>query len=119
MPATLNRIIVFVADVQLCASFYRDMFGFAFVPSHDPAEWQELDAGSCKLAFHIAHKADGPTGHPLNPHKIVFYAEDVEATAEQLKQRGVPMGEIVRYGDLVMCDGQDPENHCFQICNRP
>jgi len=38
MPLPLHRIIIFVADVQKCAAFYRDVFGFELVPSDDPAD---------------------------------------------------------------------------------
>jgi len=54
----------------------------------------------------------------MNPHKIVFFAEDVEATRATLVARGAVMGDVRRFGELVLCDGQDPEGHVFQICNR-
>ena len=123
MLAPLNRVIVFVGDVQKCASFYRDAFGLPFIPSDDPEGWQELDAGPCRLAFHKAHGPDGPvdspTGGPMNPHKIVFHAEDVVETRTELERRGVRMGKVNRFGGLVLCDGVDPEGHRFQISNRP
>ncbi|MEX0886441.1 MAG: VOC family protein [Phycisphaeraceae bacterium] len=123
MLAPLNRVIVFVGDVQRCAQFYRDAFDLAFIPSDDPAAWQELDAGRCRLAFHKAHGPDGPvdapTGGPMNPHKIAFFAEDVVQACAELERRGVQMGKVNRFGDLHLCDGADPEGHRFQISNRP
>ena len=123
MPTPLNRIIIFVADVQKCANFYRKMFHFKALPSiYLPADWQELDTGGCRLAFHKAHGAKGPikkpTGSASNPHKIVFFAKNVKAERTKLVNRGAKMGKI--YGDatLALCDGQDPEGHRFQISNR-
>ena len=120
MLAGVNRVIVFVGDVERCASFYRDMFQLEVVPSkHVSSEWMELDAGGCHLAFHQAYGPDGPiaspTGSPRNPHKIVFYAEDVTAMRDRLVRKGAQMDEIETFGDITLCDGQDPEGHRFQI----
>ena len=116
----LKRVIVFVADVERCAAFYCDAFGFRRLTSESPAkEWLELETGGCRLAFHKARGAKGPTGSANNPHKIVFYAKDVEAAREELVSRGAKMGKVITFGELVMCDGRDPEGHAFQISNRP
>jgi glyoxalase/bleomycin resistance protein/dioxygenase superfamily protein len=65
MIAPLNRIIIFAGDVQKCAGFFRDAFGFTVVPSDDPpSEWLELETGGCRLAFHQAH---GPKGRTMSP----------------------------------------------------
>jgi predicted enzyme related to lactoylglutathione lyase len=119
----LARVIVFVADVQRVAAFYRERFGLITLPSdHPPAEWQELAAGPCRIAFHRAYGPDGPRAQPTgsagDPHKLVFFAEDVPALRAQLVAQGVAMDEVGRYGDLVLCDGTDPEGHRFQISNR-
>lgn len=119
MLASLHRVIIFVGDVQKCAGFYRDVFELAMIPSDDPGGWQELDGGGCRLAFHKARGTEGPTGGPGNPHKIVFHCEDVAATRAELERRGVRMGKIITFGDLIFCDGADPEGHRFQISNRP
>lgn len=118
MLASMNRVIVFVADVQKCASFYRDAFDLDSIPSDDPAGWQELDAGSCRLAFHKANRASGPKGVPNYSHKIVFYSDDVAAIRDELTRRGIKMGKVRTLGDLVLCDGRDPEGHRFQVSNR-
>ena len=57
-------------------------------------------------------------GGPGNPHKLVFHADDVPAMREELVRRGAPMQEVETFGDLVVCDGRDPEGHRFQISNR-
>ena len=123
MLAAMNRVILFVGDVERCANFYRDLFDLNPIEStHPAAEWCELDAGGCRLAFHQAYGPDGPvkgpTGSPTNPHKIVFHAEDVPAMREELLRRGAQMDNAVTFDDLVLCDGSDPEGHRFQISNR-
>lgn len=119
MLATMNRVIIFVGDVEQCGEFYRDAFGLNTIENtHQPEVWLELDAGGCRLALHKAYGTNGPTGGPQNPHKIVFQAEDVPATREVLVERGASMEEIQTFGELVLCDGSDPEGHRFQIANR-
>jgi predicted enzyme related to lactoylglutathione lyase len=123
MLAPMNRVIVFVGDVEKCAEFYRDLFDLTPIESeYSPSEWLELDAGGCRLAFHKAYGPDGPidepTGSSSNPHKIVFFADDVPAMREELLRRGAPMEEVNTFGDLTLCDGSDPEGHRFQVSNR-
>ncbi|MAE66658.1 MAG: hypothetical protein CMJ18_20510 [Phycisphaeraceae bacterium] len=123
MLAALNRIIIFVGDVEKCGAFFRDLFDLEIIEdSHMPGEWLELNGGGCSLAFHKAFGPNGPidtpTGSPGHPHKIVFHAEDVEAMREELIRRGAEMGEINRFGDVALCDGADPEGHRFQISSR-
>ena len=122
-PMPLNRVIVFVANVQKCAQFYADVFGFSKLKSDQPpTEWIELETGGCRLAFHKARGPKGPintpTGSAASPHKIVFYARNVEAAREKLVARGATMGNALKCGKLVLCDGRDPEGHAFQISNR-
>jgi predicted enzyme related to lactoylglutathione lyase len=123
MIAPLNRIIIYVGDVETCANFYRDVFGFTALPNTLPArEWLELETGGCRLAFIKAHGPDGPinspTGGPTNPHKIVFFVEDVFAARAELIAKGAKMGNACTFGSVVLCDGSDPEGHVFQLSNR-
>jgi predicted enzyme related to lactoylglutathione lyase len=124
IPIPLNRVIIFVGDVPKCARFYMDVFGFTPVPGSDlaSAEWIELDTGGCRLAFHKARGPKGPihraTGSPMHPHKIVFFADDVEAARAALVARGAAIANVKKSGSLMLCDGQDPEGHVFQISNR-
>jgi predicted enzyme related to lactoylglutathione lyase len=118
----LNRVIIYVGDVEKCAGFYRHVFGFTTLASDLPTnEWIELETGGCRLAFIQAHGPAGSihsaTGGPMNPHKIVFYAEDVAAVRTQLVGRGAVMGDVRMFGPLALCDGQDPEGHIFQLSN--
>ena len=124
MHAILNRVIIFSGDALKCAAFFRDHFGLKPLGEWS-AEWAELDGGACRLAFHQAHGESGnmttPTGSPQNPHKIVFKVPDVAAARQELVAAGVAMGDLVvikEYGNLIFCDGTDPEGHVFQLCNR-
>ena len=119
MLAAMKSVIVFVSDVEKCADFYRVVFELELIEdTHSAGEWCELDAGGCRLAFHKAYGADGPTGSPADPHKLVFYATDVAALRDELLRRGAQMDEMQVTNGLMLCDGTDPEGHRFQISNR-
>ena len=123
MQVNLNRIIIFAGDTLLCATFFRDFLGMSPMGEWS-SEWAELDGGGCHLAFHQAYGPSGritkPTGSAKNPHKIVFMVDDVEAIRQELIEKGVEMGEVLhipKQGNLILCDGADPEGHRFQICS--
>jgi catechol 2,3-dioxygenase-like lactoylglutathione lyase family enzyme len=123
MPTPLKRVIIFVGDVNKCADFYRKVFGFKAIKSEHPSdEWLQLETGGCLLAFHKARGKGGPidhpTGSPIHPHKIVFYAKDVKKLRATLIKRGAKMGKVYTFEKLAFCDGKDPEGHVFQISNR-
>jgi predicted enzyme related to lactoylglutathione lyase len=121
---SLSRIIIYAGDAVRCARFFEEHFGLTPVGEFSP-EWAELDAGACRLAFHQAYGESGPitsaTGSPSNPHKIVFTVPDVAEARQRLVDGGVAMGEIHHFedqGNLIICQGTDPEGHVFQLCNR-
>jgi len=49
----------------------------------------------------------------------VFHADDVAAAREDLVSRGAKMGPVKIFGDLHLCDGDDPDENRFQLSNRP
>ncbi len=121
---SLNRIIIYAGNAIRCATFFRDHFGFTPLGQWD-ADWAELDAGGCRLAFHQAYGSKGPvrkpTGSPGNPHKIVIVVPDVEAARQRLMDQGVEVGPIQSFPELdglVFCQGLDPEGHVYQLANR-
>jgi catechol 2,3-dioxygenase-like lactoylglutathione lyase family enzyme len=118
MNTPLRRVIIFVQDVQACAQFYVDIFGFTRIEADDPPSWQELETGGCRLAFHKVRGFDGPTGSEDHPHKIVFFTDDVASMRSRAIAHGAEMGKVKTFGALTMCDGRDIEGHVFQLSNR-
>lgn len=111
MKFDLSRIILFTGNMASMTAFYRDVIGLV-VLSEEPG-WVELDAGGCSIALHEWHgeAAEGPA-------KIVFYAADVVTARAELVARGAPMGEIISFGQIDLCDGADPDGNAFQISSR-
>src|SRR5687768_5473304 len=117
MPLQMQRIILFVNDMKAMSAFYRDVLGLKplFDSKYPSDEWLEFDAGAAKIAL---HKAFDPAGKPATWNKITFHASDVPTLREELIARGARMQEVNDWGELIACDGLDPEGNRFQISNR-
>lgn len=116
MSYELRRVIIFTRNFAAMRDFYRDMFGLTVIEQDDG--WADMAAGPCRLAIHAAGPGVEIGPDFEGPHKVVFYAADVAAAREDLMARGATMGPVHVYGDLHLCDGDDPDENRFQISNR-
>ena len=123
----LARVILFVKDMDRLVAFYRDVLELEPVSrAEDDENFVSLSAGGCQVSLHRIPSAiaesivisDPPVRRASTPFKLSFYATDVEAARASLIERGALMGEMVRFGELVLCDGLDPEGNVFQLTNR-
>jgi hypothetical protein len=110
----LSRIILFTADVERLAGFYKSAFWLEEKGVAN-SEWAELDAGGCNLAF---HKIDEESRLRDDWIKPVFGTADVPSEKQRLEELGVEMSEVVTFGDIQLCDGRDPDGNWFQISSR-
>jgi catechol 2,3-dioxygenase-like lactoylglutathione lyase family enzyme len=122
----LGKVMLFAKDLKRMVEFYRDVLGFAIIPSRfDPEEFVVLDAGNAQLCLHQIPEvisrnieiSDPPEPRSRVPVKILFIVEDVEGTRDRLIARGVQMQAIQNFPPLIYCDGNDPEGNIFQITN--
>jgi len=116
MSYAMRRVILFTHNFAAMRDFYRDMLGLEVVEEDDG--WADLAAGGCNIAIHAAGKG-AASGDDEGPHKIVFHADDVAAAREDLMSRGANMGPVKVFGELHLCDGDDPDGNRFQFSNRP
>ena len=110
-PLKLRRIILFASDLGALTAFYRDVLGLEIRDGSAKEGWVEFDAGGCSLALHRGKSKRGST-------KTAFGSSDVQKMREELVRRGAKMGKVKAFGDLVLCDGRDPEGNVFQLSNR-
>jgi len=115
MQLEVRRVIVFTTSFAPMRDFYRDVLGLALVEEEDG--WADFDAGPIRLAIH-AGRGGGNGGGDAGPHKITFFATDVEAVRDALIGRGVAMGRVNRFDQTAICDGHDPDGNRFQISDR-
>jgi catechol 2,3-dioxygenase-like lactoylglutathione lyase family enzyme len=107
----LARVILFTARMDVMTKFYRDVIGLKQVT--DEKSWKEFAAGGSRIALHSGPPSPGRKGP-----KIVFHAKDVSAARAKLTIRGARFAEVRAFGDLVMCDGEDPDGNPIQLSNR-
>ncbi|HVF47982.1 MAG TPA: VOC family protein [Pyrinomonadaceae bacterium] len=110
----ISRVLIFTTDVERLARFYASAFGLS-ERGLGTSEWTELDAGGCRLAFHkIDEQGTGRDGWI----KVVFGTANVAVDKSRLEGLGVQMSDIVRFGDIELCDGRDPDGNWFQLSSR-
>ena len=103
----LTRVILFTSRIDLLTAFYRDVLGLPVRQGTQAEGWVEFDG----FALHRGPSRPGTT-------KLAFGSKDVKRTREGLILRGARMGKLKDFGELVLCDGKDPDDNLFQISNR-
>jgi catechol 2,3-dioxygenase-like lactoylglutathione lyase family enzyme len=121
MRVGLNRVILYVQDVDRLASFYQHAFGLPVV-EEIRGEWAVLEAGPCQLALHRvgkAYRVEDPAAWEVESNAKLVMTVDRPLTElrAELIARGVRMGDIKSYPPLTgrLCDGRDPEGNVFQL----
>ena len=111
MQLRLSRVILFTANMDRMAAFYRDVLGFK-LKTNDRG-WMTFDAGACEIALHGGAGAPG-----ARPPKLQFDVKDVAATRDWLIARGAKMGKVASKDGLDLCGGKDPDGNPFSLSNR-
>jgi len=121
MHASLDRVILYVQDVERLETFYRDAFGLSVV-EEIKGEWAVLRVGACELALHrvgepyrVADSSDWNVDS--NVKLVISVTRDLGELRAELIHKGVPMRNIKSYPGLTgpLCDGTDPEGNVFQL----
>jgi hypothetical protein len=121
MGVALDRVILYVQDVERLRAFYQAMLGCAVTEAIEH-EWAVLRLGACELALHRVGKpwrvAD-PSGRQVESNaKLVFTVDrPLSALRDELIAQGVALGAIKSYPGFtgLLCDGRDPEGNVFQL----
>lgn len=122
MEAKVGRVILFTDDIGRMKEFYAKVLGLEELQGGDEV-FVSFNAGGIELSLHqlpgkYADAANDGAPREDSYAKIVFRSADVAADRASLTAKGVRMREIVRYGEIELCDGFDPEGNVFQISNR-
>lgn len=116
MPISkISNVILTVSNLDKELSFYRDVLGMR-VNSVIPGDFAFLDGGGIVLALRQGREK-------LNPGltEVVFEVEDVMATYEELKKKGVAFPYAPRAvtenktSDLHATDFRDPDGQILSI----
>lgn len=120
MRVALNRVVLYVQDVDRLAAFYQEAFGLPVV-EEIKGEWAVLAAGPCQLALHRVGKpyrtADPDWQAESNAKLVMTVDRPIAEMRAALAAKGARMGNIKSYPPLtgLLCDGKDPEGNVFQL----
>jgi predicted enzyme related to lactoylglutathione lyase len=120
----MTRVMLYVHDVALLKSFYRQHFALPVVDEIEN-EWVLFAAGNVELALHLVGPAYRDSTAPNRRHgnnvKLVFSIEaGLAEHRERLANAGVAVRDIKQYDGFAcrMYDGIDPEGNVFQVMQR-
>ncbi|MFQ5945471.1 MAG: VOC family protein [Anaerolineae bacterium] len=118
MIARIDPILLFVRDFQRSLDFYRNVLGLP-VKSLDEVheEFAEFDLGEITFALHGGYEGEAQARHSDTPLALHFWTEDIMATSERLKERGVKFTREPRKTSLGFWEGsfEDPEGNEFGL----
>lgn len=122
-PITGLVPMLFVADVELSAGFYR-LLGFEignFVPRSGPMHWAWLYAPKApdwkRGPNLMVSRSDRPSKAERDDVLLYLYATDLKSLRDALLAKGVEASEI-RYPDYLPngeCRVQDPDGYTVMI----
>lgn len=115
MTLKLGHIELFVRDIQRAKAFYLDILGCEVVADQGANVWVTLEGGVVEILLRSTeHTAASPIVYQEAASGVVLYTDDLNATAETLRGRGL----VFRGNDGPTClTFTDPDGHWFQLTN--
>lgn len=109
-----GHIELFVTDPQKSRQFFEEVLGFELVTvQNEKHVW--LKSGAVELLLRPGKQHDSPSTYQDAANAIVLYTDDVDATANQLRNRGLAFkGTDGSQGCLTFVD---PDGNWFQLVN--
>lgn len=114
---TIGYVILYVKDAMKTAEWYKDTLGIAIKFAEEG--WAELETFGTTLALHSHDKL--PTTREETQAVTVFQVEDIKATYQALKDKGVKFEkephEVCAQDDFVglSADFTDPDGNKLSI----
>jgi catechol 2,3-dioxygenase-like lactoylglutathione lyase family enzyme len=114
----LSGAMLFAADLEAQAAFYRDVIGFRPVEDTRRDDWIEFDTGATRFALHAIPARLGvrPDPAPREPQscKLVFDVDNADVELDRLNAAGV----TILHRPWGGWDFADPEGNVIGIGER-
>jgi catechol 2,3-dioxygenase-like lactoylglutathione lyase family enzyme len=109
-----GHLEIFVSDPQASKHFYQDVLGFELtVDQGGGLYW--LQKGAVEILLRPGKPTRTPARYEDAPSSFVFYTDDLQATMQELQQRGLVFRGTV---DSEKCfTFTDPDGNWFQLVN--
>ncbi|MEP3049509.1 MAG: VOC family protein [Roseibium sp.] len=113
----LNRIVLYVKDVDRSSAFYTHHFNFEILqlPGDRITELIPVDGGA-RLMLHKAGKAVKLGQASV---KLSFNVKDVEGFIDQAIENGLIFGSIHQADGYRFDNAKDPDGNSIQVTSRP
>lgn len=112
----LNRIVLYVRDIEAIAAFYERHFGFvAHRQQGDRIVELKHSAGGASLMLHQAGKAQKAGQSTV---KLVFDVEDVPSFCEDRAKHGLVFGPLHQADGYIFANGRDPGGNPISVSSR-
>lgn len=116
MNALLNRIMMYVRNVEATCAFYERHFGFerSQVPNDRVIELKSPKGG----AILMVHQAAKGVKSGQVTIKLVFDIEDVERFKQQCATEGLDFGSTHKADGYCFANAKDPDGNSISISSR-
>ena len=111
---------MYVADQDRSLSFYVDQLGFSKLVDEEMwpgARWIEIRPSSGQTSIVIS-AADQFDKQPGEGAFLMFACDDIHATVEQLRSKGVTVTDPVEESWGTYIKATDPDGHAVQISQK-
>ena len=114
----LSSAMLFAADLEAQAAFYRDVIGFRPIEDTRRDDWIEFETGPTRFALHAipAHLAIRPDPTPREAQncKLILEVENADIELDRLNAAGV----TILHRPWGGWDFADPEGNVIGISER-
>ena len=116
MALSLNRIVLYVKDIEAVVAFYERHFDFKAHREEGDRIVELIDpSGGTSLMLHLAAKGQ-KTGQ--STVKLVFDVADVETFAASSAKHGLEFGALHSADGYVFANARDPSDNPISISSR-
>ncbi len=113
---SLNRILLYVRDIDRSAAFYCRHFGFdARTLPEDRITELVPQGGGARLMLHKAGKAQKMGQAAV---KLVFDVEDVSGFCAAAAEAGLGFGAVHKADGYTFANAKDPDGNSLQVSSR-